>query len=146
MISTSTNQIDKEILEFIATNKIASVCCAANNIPHCFNCFYSVLPTDNCLVFKSSPDSRHIKMIGENNVVAGTIISSEISLAKVQGIQFEGVVVAKGAIGMGATQSYYLRYPFAIAVPGVIWVLELHTLKYTNTTNGIKHKAEWERA
>ena len=145
MTGTCSPPVNREIIHFVGDNKIASICCVSDNKPHCFTCFYSVLPEDNCLVFKSSESSTHMQILSGNNEVAGTIISSEISMLKIQGIQFEGVVTNKDAIGIKATKSYYTRYPFAVTVPGRIWVLELHSIKYTNTTNGIKHKTEWNK-
>ena len=137
--------ITTDILHFISTNNIASVCCSADNKPYCFNCFYSVLEEEGCIVFKSSADTNHMKILSKNNMVAGTIIASEVSIAKIEGIQFEGLNIEKDKTTLKAAKSYYLRYPFAITVPGKLWILELHAIKYTNTTNGIKHKLEWER-
>ena len=137
--------VDTEILDFITHNNIASVCCSAGNIPHCFNCFYSVLKDEVCIVFKSSIDTKHVQMLTDNNLVAGTIIASDISLAKVVGIQFEGVNIENNKMAINAVKSYYLRYPFAIAMPGRLWILEFNAIKYTSTINGLKHKLEWER-
>ena len=143
--ASDTATISKEILEFIVNNKFGSVCCTSGNKPHCFSCFYAVLEEDGCLVFKSSENSTHIQIIAGNNQVAGTIISSEISMSKIEGIQFEGTIINKDTTTLQAAKAYYLRYPFAVAVPGRLWVLRLNAIKYTNTTNGIKHKKTWER-
>ena len=145
MVDKCSIAINKKILEFISLNKTATVCCAEDNKPHCFNCFYAVMENEGCIVFKSSEGSKHMQILSENKLVAGTIISSELSLAKIEGVQFEGSVVEKEYLKMKAVKSYYLRYPFAVAVPGNIWVIELDAIKYTNTTNGIKHKEDWER-
>jgi len=145
MTETITKKITNGILQFISSNNIASVCCSDENKPHCFNCFYSVLEEEGCIVFKSSEDTKHIKILTKNNLIAGTIIAPDISLTKIEGIQFEGVNLEKNNIAFKAAKSYYLRYPFAITVPGKLWILELHSIKYTNTTNGIKNKLEWER-
>jgi uncharacterized protein len=145
MTDKCTTAVNPEILSFITNNKIATVCGAIDNKPHCFNCFYSVLEDEACIVFKSSGTTKHIQVFSRNKDVAGTIISSEVTLTKIEGIQFEGVIVEKESIGFKATRSYYARFPFAVTVPGKIWVLELHAIKYTNTTNGIRRKEEWER-
>jgi uncharacterized protein len=145
MVDKCATAINTEIIDFITNNKIATVCGAEDNKPHCFNCFYAVLKDEGCIVFKSSGTTKHMQIFSANNIVAGTIIASEISLSKIEGIQFEGVVNEKDDIGFRATKSYYARFPFALTVPGRIWVIELSTIKYTNTTNGIKHKAEWAR-
>jgi len=145
MIYKVSTEISKDILDFIAQNKVASVCCSEDNRPYCFNCFYSVLEDEGCIVFKSSIESNHVKILATNNMVAGTVIASDISSTKVEGIQFKGLNIDKDPIAMKAAKSYYKRYPFAVAMPGRLWVLEIHSIKYTNTTNGIKRKLEWER-
>ena len=145
MTDTCSTAINTEIPDLITSNKTATICCSLNDKPYCFNCFYSFLEEENCIVFKSSESTKHIKILSENNQIAGTIIPPEISMAKIVGIQFEGILVEKDTIGLKATKSYYLRYPFAVTVPGKLWIIELHAIKYTNTTNGIKHKLEWER-
>ena len=138
--------MDKEIIEFIATNKVAAVCGAENNKPHCFNCFYAYMEEENCIVFKSSESTKHMNILSKNNVVAGTIHSPDISIAKVQGIQFDGIIVSKNNNLFEAAKTYYARYPFALAVPGTLWIIRLNTIKYTNTVNGINNKLKWERA
>lgn len=140
---TIAPQIDPEILEFIKTNKVASICCSTENKPYCFSCFYSFLEAEQSIIFKSMLDTRHIAIATENNAVAGTVISQEISMTKVTGIQFEGILIENDNVGGKASRCYYLRYPFAMAVPGKLWVVELHSIKYTNTINGVKHKKEW---
>ena len=137
--------IDKKILDFIMHNNIASVCCTADNVPYCFNCFYSVLKDEMCIVFKSSVETKHVQILADNKLVAGTIIDSDINLTKIVGAQFAGVHIENDTAITKATKSYYLRYPFAIAMPGKLWVLELNTIKYTSTINGVKRKLEWSR-
>ncbi len=145
MTNTIATAINKEILEFTAGNKIATICCTEANKPYCFNVFYSFLEEEGCIIFKSSESTRHMQILAGNNHVAGTVIASEISLTKVEGIQFEGVIVNKDTVGLKASKSYYLRYPFAVTVPGRLWILELNSIKYTNTTNGISNKKAWQR-
>ena len=146
MTTSCPASINTEILNFITANNVATVCGAENNKPYCFNCFYAVLEDEACIIFKSSENTRHMEILSANNNVAGTITSSSgTSLSRVEGVQFEGIMTGKATAGLKAAKSYYLRYPFAITVPGHIWVLELHSLKYTRTVSGIKHKASWQR-
>ena len=145
MTAVSATAINPEILNLISKNNIATVCCSDNDKPYCFSCFYSTLEEDACIVFKSSDSTRHMKILAENNLVAGTIIPFENSMTKVIGIQFEGIMVEKETTGIKAAKSYYMHYPFAVAVPCKIWVIEFNSIKYTSTINGIKHKLEWER-
>jgi uncharacterized protein YhbP (UPF0306 family) len=145
MIVKTVTEINSEILDFISANKVATVCGCSDNVPHCFSCFYAILEEDGCLVFKSSGTTRHMQIFSENNMVAGTIVAAEISKTKIEGVQFEGMVAEKDELNFKATKAYYLRFPFAVTVPGRIWVIRLNNIKYTNTTNGIKRKAEWTR-
>ena len=146
MVEKCSVVITPDILEFVAHNKIASVCCCEDNKPHCFNCFYSVLEDEGCIVYKSSEDTVHMRILTGHNKVAGTIIDSDISLARIVGMQFEGIRSEDEHLLARAAKSYYLRYPLAIAMPGKLWVLEMHGIKYTSTINGIKRKMEWHRA
>ena len=141
----SAPPISSEITEFINSNKTATVCCTDGSKPYCFSIFYSVLADEGCLVFKSAENTTHMQILAGNNLVAGTVIASEISMAKVEGIQFEGQIIDTNTKGNKAARSYYLRYPFAVAMPGNIWVIEINSIKYTRTTNGIPHKKKWHR-
>jgi len=145
MIPATGTAIGKEILELITHSKVATVCCSRDNTPHCFNCFYAVLEQEGCIVFKSSETTTHMQIISANSRVAGTIIASETSLTKVEGLQFEGAIDAANALAGPAARAYYLRYPFAVAMPGRIWILQLNTIKYTHTSHGITHKSAWQR-
>lgn len=141
-----SSDVDAEILDFINKNKVATVSCAIANSPYCFSCFYSISEDGTCLIFKSSEDTKHIKILLQNNLIAGTIISPDISMAQVTGIQFEGELIPENCVDHNATHSYYARFPFAGVIPGKIWVIELTAIKYTNTVFGVKHKKNWERA
>ena len=141
----SASTIKSEILDFIGRNNVATVCGSKLNEPHCFSCFYTFLRDEACLVFKSSADTIHMQMLLKNNHVAGTITPADISMTKIQGVQFKGILVEKETIGLKASRSYYMHYPFAVTVPGKTWVLELQEIKFTSTINGIKNKMEWQR-
>ncbi len=145
MTRTHPNTIDTEILDFITANKVATICCSDANSPYCFSCFYSATEDGTYLVFKSSEDTKHIKILLQNNLVAGTIIPPEISMAKVTGVQFEGTLITEDRADKNAGSSYYSRFPFAGVVPGKIWVIELASIKYTSTVFGIKTKKNWEK-
>ena len=136
--------ISAEIMEFIKGNRIATLCCCEADKPYCFNCFYSVPNEEGTLIFKSSESTRHMQIISTNNSVAGTIIASDISMNRIEGLQFEGRIT-DSAQGLKGSATYYSRYPFAVTVPGRLWTLEIDAIKYTKTVNGISTKKAWAR-
>lgn len=138
--------MDQEIAAFIAGQKVATVACASENIPYCFNCYYSFMEQEGLLVYKSSFGTHHEDLLSRNKRVAGTIIPEEISVATIRGIQFEGVLLDDQLdLSIKASSSYYLRYPFAMAMPGKIYVLEIRHIKFTDNTRGFGFKQEWTR-
>ena len=135
-----------EISGFIKENKLATVCCTISDNPYCFNCFYSFLEEENCIVFKSTPGAKHCDILDKNNKVAGTIVSGKTDLSKLQGIQFEGIIFKESSIyKLKAAASYYFKFPFALAMPGELWVIELQSIKFTNHAKGFGHKSYWQK-
>lgn len=138
--------IDNEILKFIQEQKVATVCCVEDNKPYCFNCYYSFMENEAFLIYKSSFGTKHEELLEKNNNVAGAIIPEQIEVAVIRGIQFQGVLLKDNMeLTMKASASYYLRFPFAMAVPGKLYILEIHTMKFTDNTRGFGHKQEWKK-
>ena len=138
--------IDQEITEFINDNHVVTICCVENNIPYCFNCLYSVMEKEGCLVFKSSKDTRHVGILEDNNRIAGTILPDEFSMMAIRGIQFEGVAIANTDTSIiGATTSYYSKYPLALPMLGKLWIVEMTSIKFTDNTKGFGYKNIWKK-
>jgi len=138
--------IDPEIAEFIEALKVATVCTSKDDLPYCFNCYYAFSASDGYLIYKSSFGTRHEKMLGENPNAAGTIIPEQIEVSTIRGIQFEGVLLADNFdLNVKAASLYYLKFPFAVAVPGKLYVIRLDRLKFTDNTRGFGFKQVWER-
>lgn len=138
--------IDKEISAFIAEQKVATVACVEDGQPYCFNCYYSFLEQEGILVYKSSFNTRHESILKKNPIVAGAIIPEQIEVATIRGIQFEGVLLDESLdLTMKASAAYYLRFPYAMAVPGKLYALQLNTIKFTDNTRGFGFKQHWKR-
>jgi len=139
--------MDKEIVDFIAEQKVATIACIdERNAPYCFNCYYSFIEQDGFLIYKSSFNTRHEAILKQNKQVAGTIIPEQIEVATIRGIQFEGALVDETMEqAMKASASYYLRFPFAMAVPGKLYLLQLDRIKFTDNTRGFGFKQQWQR-
>lgn len=138
--------IDHEITSFINENKVATLCTSNNNEPYCFNCYYSFMEQDGMLVYKSSTDTKHDKMLLQNHNVAGTIIPENVDVVSIRGIQFEGLLMNDCFdLGIKISASYYLKYPFAMAMPGKLFAIQLNRIKFTDNTRGFGFKQKWER-
>ena len=137
----------KEIADFIDQNKVATVACVGDGLPYCFNCYYSFIEQEGLLIYKSSYGTRHEDIMQKNKTVAGTIIPEQIEVSIIRGIQFQGLLLNDNLeIGMKASASYYLKFPFAMAVPGKLYVLELHEIKFTDNTRGFGFKQHWKKS
>jgi uncharacterized protein YhbP (UPF0306 family) len=138
--------MDKEIVDFINESKVATVCCTEDEKPYCFNCYYAFIEQECLLIYKSSYNTRHEKILESNQSVAGTIIPEQIDLTTLKGIQFEGTLLKESFdIAMKAAAVYYLRFPFAMAVPGKVYIIELKRIKLTDNSRGFGYKQHWER-
>lgn len=138
--------MEQEIMDFISEHHVASVACCEENIPYCFNCFYSFIKEGALLVYKSSFNTRHEQILEKHKNVAGTIVPEQVEVATIKGVQFQGVLLNDGIeLAMKASASYYSRFPFAMAVPGKIQVIELQHVKFTDNTRGFGFKQHWSK-
>ncbi|HTI58934.1 pyridoxamine 5'-phosphate oxidase family protein [Mucilaginibacter sp.] len=84
--------MDEEIKNFVQKQKTATICCVdEQGNPYCFTSFYAFSPQYFSLIFKSSPTSRHIKLLLENPQIAGTILDEKMGAFPAKGIQFSGI-------------------------------------------------------
>lgn len=138
--------MENEIAEFIRNNKVASVCCVDEGMPYCFNCYYAFAENEGLLIYKSSLGTRHEKIIDSSPQVAGTIIPEQIELATLRGIQFEGTVLREDfQLSMKTSAIYYAAFPFAFAIPGKIYAIQLNSIKLTDNSIRFGFKQHWER-
>jgi uncharacterized protein YhbP (UPF0306 family) len=64
----------------------------------------------------------------------------------IRGVQFEGMLLDETwELTMKASSSYYLRFPFAMAVPGKLYLISLLSVKFTDNTKGFGHKQHWQK-
>lgn len=139
--------MDATIAAYLNEQKLASVCCVdAEGFPHCFNCYFGFDEANVWLYFKSSPDTTHAQIIAYNPRIAGTILPAKVSPLDTRGIQFTAEVLGREQFSsLRAGRLYYKRYPFALAMPGDIYAVQLNSIKLTETHNGLKKKWLWKR-
>lgn len=138
--------MDERILSFIKAQTSLSFATVKDDIPYCATCYYAFIPERNCLVIKSDSETQHIQQALSNNNIAGTIVPDKLLKTKVQGLQFQGkFVVPEKEMLSDAKAVYYKKYPFALAIPGDLWLLELTSLKFTDNTLGFGKKLKWNK-
>jgi uncharacterized protein len=139
--------MNKIITEFIEKQKCASVCCLdEKNDPYCFNIFYAFDKSERRLYFKSSHNSNHAQYLLRNKTIAGTILPDKLNLLAIRGVQFTGYVMDNpDLVHHHAAEEYHRKFPFALAMPGEVWTIQLETIKMTDNTVGIGKKISWQR-
>ena len=78
----------------------------------------------------------------QNPNVAGTIQPDKLNPLAIKGLQFTGVMTENAE---HASAHYYKKYPFALAMPGVVWAIQLDYTKMTDNTLSFGKKIIWER-
>jgi uncharacterized protein len=138
--------MDLRIEYFIDSQKAASVCCLdAGGHPYCFTVFFALDTEKQLLYYKSSHNSYHGHVMEEGHRVAGTILPDKLNTLAIKGVQFTGTVLALDDPLSNAGPVYYGKFPFAAAMPGEIWTIQLETVKFTDNSLGFGKKVLWRR-
>ncbi|EDM38568.1 hypothetical protein PBAL39_20885 [Pedobacter sp. BAL39] len=162
MIENSLN-MHEAISDFLQSQTVMTMATAIMDEPYCAPCFFAYNATHQVLVFKSDRETNHVKNALSNAQVAGSVLPDQLVKGRVRGLQFSGVLMnianpenpsaaaevhpPEAYITLAdAKKSYYKKYPFALAIPGVIWIIRLHWIKFTDNTLGFGKKRIWELA
>jgi Uncharacterized protein conserved in bacteria len=126
----------------------ASISCVDDDgNPYCFSCFYAFNAEEGLLYFKSSPVSYHIKLMMQKPGIAGSILPDKLQVLAVKGVQFQGIVLSPGhELVKGASRIYHRKFPFAYAIPGEVWAIQIIRIKMTDSTKSFGKKLQWERS
>lgn len=138
--------MDTSIVKFLTERKVLTLATSLSDQPYCAHCFFAFDPENDRLLFLSDNGTRHISEALQNEKVGGTINAETVSIAKLQGIQFTGILIQPSIMDKKlAYHVYYAKYPFARAKPAPIWAIELHTMKMTDNTLGFGTKHHWSK-
>lgn len=144
MDTMPASALSKKALAFIKSQTVITLAVSENNIPYTAMCYYVYLPDENIIVFKSKPDTQHIITALKNPLIAAAIRQDELVSTNVLGVQLTGKLVLDNEnLLSAARKKYYIKYPFAIAVSGEIWMIRPYTIKYTENKMGIMGKEEY---
>lgn len=137
---------DSRIVRFIKKHHVLTLATSFNEETWCASCFYSYLEDENCLVFISNLDTKHIQLASHNFFVAGCIALETKVVGKIQGIQLQGLISRpQGELLEKARKSYMLRFPMAALMETHLWTIDLTLLKFTDNTLGFGKKLIWTK-
>src|SRR5436189_4405502 len=130
------------ILNFLQKQACATICSVdEDGKPLCFSCFYVFNADEGLLYYKSAANTHHSVLLKNNPLVAGTILPDKLNALFVKGVQFEGAVLsAYHPDAANAAVYYYKQNPLAMAIPGELWIVQLHHVKMTDSTLGFGKK------
>ncbi|MGE4529096.1 MAG: pyridoxamine 5'-phosphate oxidase family protein [Rhodospirillaceae bacterium] len=136
-----------KIIAYIKSNHVLTLCSARGSTPWAANCFYAFDERSMSLFFLSDLSTRHGCELRDNPLVAGTVSSQQASVAKIRGLQFEGVALRlTGEDEARGRALYYRRFPIARLHPAPLWAAVPSYLKYTDNTLGFGRKLHWRRS
>ena len=145
-LAGSNKVMNERIVDFISQQKVASVCCVdAENHPYCFSCFYAFDKERNLIYFKSGSAANHSQLLLQNPAVAGTIQPDKLNTLAIKGVQFTGRILdGKDELCSQTESVYHKKFPFALAMPGEVWTLQLEVIKMTDNTLSFGKKLHWQ--
>ena len=138
--------MEQNIIDFIESNRVAGICFLnEKNEPHCISCFYVFDKENKILIIKSTQGTEHSALTGKKSQVAGTITPEQFDPLKIKGIQFKGEIIETEKLNaFDLSKQYYLKYPFAMVMPGYLWAVKLNSVKFTDNTAGFGNKTIWK--
>lgn len=136
---------EKRMVDFINKHHVLTLATSQNNKPWCANCFYVYLEEENCFVFTSDYDTKHIRDTEEQDLVAGSVVLETHIVGKIQGIQFRGKIYRpeKGMLKK-SNKAYMKKFSIAMLMKTTLWVVRLTYLKMTDNRLGFGKKIVWE--
>lgn len=137
----------EKMIAYIKSNSVLTLCVSNNGVPWAANCFYAFDDSSMELFILTKHDTRHGREMALDRRVVGTISSQQVSVAKIRGIQYEGVVrLAEGEEEAAARKKYNNKFKIAKLYTSPTWVISLNYVKYTDNSFGIGKKFHWRRA
>lgn len=138
--------LQAKVITFLQEAKVLTYCTVVNDQPHCAPCYFSFLETDGqyYLLFKSSKETQHIQEALINPKVAGSVLPNrKVEVSSNQGVQFKGKFILEEEERIKLKKAYYAKFPYARAVPGEVWAIELIETKMADNTLGFGKKLKW---
>ncbi len=140
------NYPEKRIVDFINEHHVLTLATCIENQPWCANCFYVYLEDENCFIFTSDDETRHVKEVVVNAKVAASVVLETDVVGKIQGIQLTGTMLRpEDDLGSKVKMAYLKKFPFAALMKTSLWILKPDFIKMTDNRLGFGKKLIWER-
>ena len=137
--------MQSNIVKFLQQKHIVSFSVFADQQMWSTICFYAFEPETNSLILRTNIDTRHGQLMQKNPQVTGTIIHESTTVAKLQGIQFTGMIAElKNEEKQTALNHYYARFPYSRVMKSATWRIQLTEVKFTDNTLGFGKKTLWQ--
>ncbi|CAM2978848.1 hypothetical protein [Helicobacter burdigaliensis] len=126
------------MIDFIKKNHLLSLSMVESSAEvYCISAYYAFCEENLSLVFKSDSSTKHIALL-EQNQNAGVIIAKDSkNLLDIEGLQIKALFQEASKI---EKKAYYSKFPFARAVSGNVYALQILWAKYTNNKFVSKNK------
>jgi uncharacterized protein len=135
----------QRIMDFISAQTVLTLCVQTDDGPWCAPCFYAFDAETMAVIFRSSPETRHVRNLSTGSAVAGSILPDRPVAGRLRGIQFTGRIwQPEGAALERLAGIYHARHPLARTVAGLQWFIALQSVKMTDNTLGFGKKLLWE--
>ncbi len=139
------NHPEKRIADFIKEHHVLTLATCDENQPWCTNCFYVYLEDENCFVYTSDDETRHVKEVLVNTKVAASVVVETNVVGKIRGIQLTGTMVRPGnELDSKVKNAYLKKFPFAMLMKTSLWVLKPDFIKMTDNRLGFGKKLIWK--
>lgn len=136
---------EKRIVEFINQHHVLTLATSLENNPWCANCFYVFLEDENCFVFTSDDNTKHVQDVNVNPKIAGNVVLETSTVGKIRGIQFRGnMEIPENDLAKKAKHAYLKKFPFAVLMKTSLWVVHVEYIKMTDNRLGFGKKLIWE--
>jgi uncharacterized protein len=142
------NPIEKRMVRMLKKHHIFTLATSYENKPWCATCFYIFDETQQCIIFTSDKNTRHIMEGVEQPEVSGAIALETFVIGKIRGIQFSGFLEELVDEHYVAAKKQYLkRFPYSAPYikTTALWVIKLTFLKMTDNRMGFGNKIIWSK-
>ncbi|MDR2937839.1 MAG: pyridoxamine 5'-phosphate oxidase family protein [Prevotellaceae bacterium] len=133
-------------IDVINAHHVLTLATCVSDEPYCSSVFYAFFEEENCFVFSSESNTKHVKDLAHNMCVAANIALETEAIGKIQGVQIQGLVHRpEGELLKRAKKAYMRRFPYAALISTTFWVLEPTWAKLTDNRLGFGKKLTWEK-
>ena len=146
LVMIDAQESSNPIFTYLKKQHVLSLCCSFDDDIWCANCFYVFDEENVAFYLMTATESRHSKLISNNNLVAGTVNGQPKNISLIKGIQYKGVIsLLTEEHKADALSLYTTRFPIAKIKSLPLWKIEISELKFKNNVLGFGNKTLWYR-